>query len=115
MIIKDLKIQGTELFLGAGGKTVTLPLPNIQQKNIGADKKEKSFADVMADILNLLSLESLKGIAEAVTDLAKQGAQLATDLAKGGLKSASDLINNGADAVSGGAKDAIDGIKGLFK
>ena len=115
VVIKDLQINDTILSLGASGKTVSLPLPNIQQKNIGEAKKEKSVGEIIADILNLLSWESVKGVANAAKDLAKQGVQFATDLAKQGIQGATDLVSSGTNAITDGAKGTIDGIKGLFK
>ena len=104
VVIKDLKIQGTTLSVGASGQTISLPLPDIHQQNIGEEKKSKSIADIFADVLDMISIESLKGVAEGAKDLAKQGAQLATD-----------LISDGASKISDGAKGAVQGIKDLFK
>ena len=115
VVIKDLQIKNTELAVGASGATVSLPLPDIHQKNIGEAKKEKTIAEVMADILDMISVESLKGVANSAKDLAKQGAQMAKDLAKQGVDGAKDLVSSGTNAVKDGAKGAVDGIKGLFK
>ena len=104
VVIKDLKIKDTSLSLGVSGQTVTIPLPDIHKTGIGEDKKEKSFAQIFADILNMISLESVKGVATAATDLTKKG-----------LKGAKDAISGGADAVGGAAKSVSDGIKGIFK
>ena len=104
VIIKDLQIKDTSLSLGVSGQTVTLPLPDIHKKGIGEDKKEKSIAQVFADILNMISLESVKGLATAVADLAKKG-----------WKGATDMISDGANAVTDTAKSVTDSIKGIFK
>ena len=104
VVIKDLKINDTSLSLGVSGQTITIPLPNIHKTGIGEDKKEKSMAEIIADILDIISIESVKGVATAVSDLAKQG-----------WKGAKDLVKGGADLVSDGAKSTVDGIKGLFK
>ena len=111
VVIKDLKIQNTELSLGASGQTITLPLPNIHKTGIGEEKKSKSMAEIFADILDMLSIESLKGVASAATDLAKKVASGAKDLVAGGV----DAVSKGASAVTDTAKGAVDGIKGLFK
>ena len=110
-----MQIKNTELAVGAAGATVSLALPDIQQKNIGEAKKEKTIAEVMADILDLISVESLKGVAKGAKDLAKQGVDFATDIAKKGVDGAKDLVSSGASTVKDGAKSAVDGIKGLFK
>ena len=104
VVIKDLKINDTSLSLGASGQTVTLPLPDIHKKGIGENKKEKSIAQVFADILNMISLESVKGVGSAAVDLTKKG-----------WKGTKDAISGGTDAVSGAAKSVSDGIKGIFK
>ncbi|MBO5997285.1 MAG: AsmA family protein [Alphaproteobacteria bacterium] len=104
VVIKDLKIKGSSISLGAHGKTITLPMPDIHQKGIGENKKGKSMAQIFADILNMISLESVKGLATAVKDLAK-----------GGLETTKGLISDGAGAVTDKAKSVTDGIKGIFK
>ena len=111
VIIKDLKINNTALSLGVSGQTVTIPLPDIHKTGIGEGKKDKSVAEVFADILNMISLESVKGVADAVSDLAKQGWKGAKDLVKGGA----GVVTDTAKSVTDGAKSTVDGIKGLFK
>ena len=111
VVIKDLKIQNSELSLGVSGQTITLPLPNIHKTGIGEDKKNKSLAEIFADILDLLSIESLKSIPGAATDLAKKVAGGAKDLVSGGV----DAVTKGASAVTDTAKGAVSSIKGLFK
>lgn len=111
VVIKDLKIDDTSLSLGVSGQTVTIPLPAIHKANIGEGKKEKSVAEIFADILNMISMESVKGVATAVSDLAKQGWKGAKDLVKGGANAVTDT----AKSVTEGAKSTVDGIKGLFK
>ena len=104
VIIQDLKINNTEVALGFSGHTMTIPLPNIHQTGIGEDKKEKSVGEIIADILDLISVESVKAIATGAKDLAKQG-----------LKDAKELITTGSDNVKENAKKALKDIKGLFK
>ena len=104
VVIKDLKIKDTSLSLGVSGQTVTLPLPDIHKKGIGEDKKEKSMAQIFADILNMISLESVKGLGTAASDLAKKG-----------WKGTKDVISGGAGAVTDTAKSVKDSIKGIFK
>ena len=111
VVIKDLKIQDSELSLGVSGQTITTPLPDIHKTGIGEGKKNKSLAEIFADILDLLSVESVKGVANSVTDLAKKGYKGAKDLVSGGI----NTVSQGASVVSDTAKDAVSGIKGLFK
>lgn len=111
VVIKDLQIKETALSLGVSGQTVTILLPDIHQTGIGEGKKDKSPAEIFADVLNMISLESVKGVATAVSDLAKQGWKGAKDLMKGGANTVSDT----AKSVTDTAKGTVDGIKGLFK
>ena len=104
VVIKDLKIADSSLSLGVSGQTVTIPLPDIHKTGIGEGKKSKSVAEIFADILNMISVESVKGVATAVSDLAKQG-----------WKGAKDLLKGGTNTITDGAKSTVDGIKGLFK
>lgn len=104
VIVKDLKINNTEVSVGFSGHTVTIPLPNIHKTGIGEEKKEKTIGEIIADILDIISVESIKAVASGAKDLAKQG-----------LKDAKDLISSGTSSVKENAQNALDGIKGLFK
>ena len=110
VIVRDLSVRGSELSVGVAGKTVTLPLPDIHQTNIGEGKEKKSLVQVMADLLDSLSLESIKALAVAVKDLAKQG----LIGAKGILESGVDQLKGAGEAVGKGAKGALDSLKSLF-
>ena len=111
VVIKDLKIAGSSLSLGVSGQTVTIDLPDIHRTGIGEGKKDKSLVEIFADILNMISVEAVKGVATAVSDLAKQGWKGAQDLVKGSAGAVTDT----AKSVTDGAKNTVDGIKGLFK
>ena len=115
VIVKDLKINNTEVSVGFSGHTMTIPLPNIHQTGIGEEKKKKSVGEIIADILDLISVESIKAVATGAKDLAKDIASGAKDLAKQGLKDAKDILSSGSEAVKGNAKKALQDIKGLFK
>ena len=111
VIVKDLKVNDTSLSLGVSGQTITIPLPDIHKTGIGEDKKEKSIPEIIADILDIISIESVKGVGTAITDLGKQGWKGAKDLVKGGANAVTDT----AKSVSDSAKNTVNGIKGLFK
>lgn len=115
VIVKDLKINNTEVSVGFSGHTVAIPLPNIHKTGIGEEKKEKTIGEIIADILDIISVESIKAVASGAKDLAKDIASGAKDLAKQGLKDAKDLISSGTSSVKENAQNALDGIKGLFK
>lgn len=115
VIVKDLKINNTEVSVGFSGHTVAIPLPNIHKTGIGEEKKEKTIGEIIADILDIISVESIKAVATGAKDLAKDIASGAKDLAKQGLKDAKDILSSGSEAVKGNAKKALQDIKGLFK
>lgn len=105
VVIRDLTIANTGVTLGVAGKTVSMTLPTIHQTGIG-EKKKESLSDTFATVLNLISVETVKNLAQMVTDLGKQGLSGATDLIKSGTDSVKD--------ISGSAKNALSGIKDLF-
>ncbi|MBQ7413765.1 MAG: hypothetical protein IJV07_05820 [Alphaproteobacteria bacterium] len=107
VVVRDLLIEKSEVSVGAAGQTIGLLLPDIHQQGIGEGKQNKSIGDIIADILDSISIESVKAVAASAKDLAKQG-----------VKQATDLVNTGTDAVKGSvntAKDTVNNIKGLFK
>lgn len=104
VIIKDLTIADSRLSVGVGGKTAAIPLPDIHKTGIGEEKKGKTVGEAVAEILNMVSAESVKAMARAVADLAKQG-----------VAGAEKLISTGLDSLSDSAKGTIGGIKGLLK
>lgn len=104
VIIKDLTIADSRLSVGVGGKTAAIPLPDIHKTGIGEEKKGKTVGEAVADILNMVSAESVKAMARAVADLAKQG-----------VAGAEKLLSTGLDSLSDSAKGTIGGIKGLLK
>ena len=107
VVVRDLLIEKSEVSVGAAGQTIGLLLPDIHQQDIGEGKQDKSIGDIIADILDSISIESVKAVAASAKDLAKQMGKQATD-----------LINTGTNAVKGSintAKDTVNNIKGLFK
>lgn len=104
VIIKDLTIADSRLSVGVGGKTAAIPLPDIHKTGIGEEKKGKTVGEAVADILNMVSAESVKAMARAVADLAKQG-----------VEGAEKLLSTGLDSLSDSTKGTIGGIKGLLK
>jgi len=59
----------------------------------------------------MISLESVKGVGTAISDLGKQGWKGAKDLVKGSASAVTDT----AKSVSDGAKNTVNSIKGMFK
>ena len=129
VVVKDLKITGTEVAIGANGQTMSVTLPEIHQQNIGEKSKEQTIGDVIAYILDCISVESVKAIAksgkeffdktmEQTASQIKAGAaqmKNTADAVKSGAKDTAKAVKDSAGAVKDGAKGAVDGLKGLFK
>lgn len=111
VVVRDLLIEKSEVAVGVAGQTITLPLPDIHQTGIGEGKKDKSVGEIIADILDSISFESIKAIAASAKDLAKQGVKQAADMVNAGT----NAVKDGVKAVSGTAKDTVNNIKGLFQ
>lgn len=111
VVVRDLTVRGTKISLGASGQTITLPLPNIHKTNIGEGSDKKSITEVIADILNSISLESLQAIATSVGDLLKQGLEGTKNMLGAGV----DQIKDVAGSVSDGTKNAVKNLKSLFQ
>ena len=103
VVIKDLKINDTKASFGVSGKTVTIPLPDIHKTGIGEGKEHKNFVEVVADILNMISWESVKVTGTAIEDLTKQG-----------ISEVKNLIKEGKSSLEKNVNGTIQGLKGLF-
>lgn len=82
VVIKDLKIEDSSVRAGIAGQMMTIPLPNIQQKNIGEQKKQ-TLSQTIVGILNTLNTESAKATVKA----AKEGV-------KNTIQQGKEAINN---------------------
>lgn len=103
VIIKDLRIENTHISLGIGEKTTTLILPDIHKTHIG-ESRSQSPAEIMADVLNLVSMETLHAVQ-----------QTATEMAQIGIDEVSALIETSKEGISQGVPKALKNITGLFK
>lgn len=103
VVIRDLQINNTQLTVGVLKKTITIPLPDIHQKNIGEQGSQMSWQDSIAYIFNLISTESVKETANAVQKAVQDAALEAVNI---------------SGATIEGVKESADGIlsnvKGLF-
>jgi len=59
VIIKDLQILDTSVRFAVLGSSVTIPLPNIQEKNIG-EKKKTTLVDSIQMVVDKLTMEPIK-------------------------------------------------------
>ncbi len=103
VVIRDLQINNSELTVGVLKKTLTVPLPNIHQQNIGEKGKQMSWQDSIAYVFNLISTEAVKETATAVQKVVQDAAMEAINI---------------SGATVDGVKESADGIlsnvKGLF-
>ena len=98
VVIKDLVFEKPVLQLGALGASADIPLPSIEQKNIG-EKKKTTLAQGIANVLEIFSKNTLNA---AKTAVVQQG--------KNAIKAVKDSIAPTTDTV----KDAVKGLKDLF-
>ena len=87
VVIKDLTISNSSMEAGIAGQSVVVPLPTIQLKNVGENKKQ-TIADVIALVLNKISVESVTAFATASKDLVKGQVKSLSD----GIKGLKDLF-----------------------
>jgi hypothetical protein len=89
-----------------GGKKMTLPLPNIQMKDIGKDSGGASPTEVIS--------ETFDAISKAVVDAVASGGAIAGDALKDVGGAASDAAKGATDAAKGAADSIKKGIGGLL-
>lgn len=103
VVIRDLQINNSTITVSALNQVLDVPLPNIQQKNIGEQGKKTDWKETIAYIMNLISVESLKATANGVQEIMKKTAQGAIDEAK-----------KAVEGVNNNAKEIIKSVKDLF-
>ena len=110
VVIRDLQINDSNLTVGIMKQTIDIPLPNIQQKNIGEQKKKMTWKDTIAYIFNLITTESVKNTVTATQKALKDGALKLLDSAE----NAKNTLKEQAGNVLDSANSLKDGVKGLF-
>jgi len=103
MVIDHVYVKGGKVNISAslfGGKSMTVPLPDIHLKDIGKEKKGASPGEVVKSIISALNKAILKAVAPL--DLGKVG-----DVA-------GKAVEGTKDVVKGAAKGVTDSVKGLF-
>jgi uncharacterized protein involved in outer membrane biogenesis len=88
-----------------GGKSVTVPLPEIRLTGLGQGPEGITAAELTKRVLQAIEKEAATAAGPAVADLSKEASKLVQDAA---TKAA-------GDAASGAAAKATDSIGGLFK
>lgn len=103
MVIDHVYVKGGKVNISAsllGGKSMTVPLPDIHLKDIGKKEKGATPGEVVKSIIGALNKAILKAVAPL--NLGKVG-----DVA-------GKAVEGTKDAVEGAAKGVTDSVKGLF-
>jgi uncharacterized protein involved in outer membrane biogenesis len=120
VIIDDFQLNGAKVnvtITALGGKKFTLPLPNIQMKNIGRDSGGTNPAEVISEVFNSITKAVVDVVASGgaiAGDALKDVGGLATDAAKGATGAATDAAKGATDAAKGAADSIKKGIGGLL-
>lgn len=116
VIIDDFQLNGAKVnvtITALGGKKMTLPLPDIQMKDIGRNSGGANPAEVISEVFDSISKAVVEAVASAgdITGDALKGAGgAATDAAKG----ATDAAKGATDAAKGAADSIKKGLGGLL-
>lgn len=103
VVIKDLQINNSSLTVGLLSQSMDVPLPNIQQKNIGEKGQKKTLKDTVVMIFEMISVESIKATAKSAQELLKKSASEA-------LKGAGAIVEDAKKNSEG----LINAVKGIF-
>jgi uncharacterized protein involved in outer membrane biogenesis len=109
VIIDDFQLNGAKVnvtITALGGKKMTLPLPDIQMKDIGKDSGGTNPAEVISEVFDSIS--------KAVVDAVSSGGAIAGDALKGAGGAATDAAKGATDAAKGAADSIKKGIGGLL-
>jgi uncharacterized protein involved in outer membrane biogenesis len=109
VIIDDFQLNGAKVnvtITALGGKKFTLPLPDIQMKNIGRNTGGTNPAQVISDVFTAIS--------KAVVDVVASGGAMAGDALKDATGVATDAAKGATDAAKGAADSLKKGLGGLL-
>jgi hypothetical protein len=115
MVIDHVYVKGGKVNISAtllGGKSMTVPLPDIHLKDIGKKKKGASPGEVVQSIIGALNKAILKAVAplnlDKIGDAAGKVVDTTKDVVKGTAKGVGDTLKKGTEGVT----DAMSGIFG---
>ena len=94
----------------AGGKGAVIPLPKIELDGIGAKSGGATTLEALGQIVQSITIGTVKAVAGTVFDLGGAAAGAAADAAG----AVGDAAKDAAGAVGDAAKDAIGAIGSLF-
>ena len=86
VVIKHLQIKSGEIVAAMPGGDVTIPLPDINMKNIGAAKKGNSVAEIISKIMNQILATATKAITTGKLGDLKNVAEENLNSVVGGVK-----------------------------
>ncbi|NOU36542.1 MAG: AsmA family protein [Kiritimatiellaceae bacterium] len=110
VIIEDFQLNGAKVNMtitALGGKTMTLPLPDIKMKDIGKQSGGANPAEVISEVFDSITkavVEAASSVGDAAGKALKDAGGVATDAAKG----ATDAAKGAADSI----KKGIGGLLG---
>ena len=101
VVIKDLQINNSSITVGLLSQSMDVPLPNIQQKNIGEKGKKTTLKDIIVMVFDMISVESIKATGKSAQELLKKSAEEA-------LKGATSIVNDAKKNTEGLIKSVKD-------
>lgn len=110
VIVDDLQFTNGSVRLAAIGKDIKVPLPSIHMKDIGRDKPT-TIGQMVAKILDIFSIESLKSFANSGKEMLKSAGKELQNQVEG----VKDNLKKGADSLKESGENLKNNIKGFFK
>ncbi len=114
LIIEHVYVKGGKVNVSAtflGGKSITVPLPDLHLKDIGKKSKGATPGEAVKSIVDALKKAILKAVAplnlDKVGEAAEKVVEGAQDVVEGAAKGVTDTLQKGAEGVT-------DSMKGLF-
>lgn len=114
LVINNLYVRGGKVDVSAsmlGGKTMSVPLPDIHLKDIGKSKGGATPAEVADQLIDAIGDSATKAVASLNLDKLKDAAGQAIEGAKGQLQN----IQPGTAGAGDAAKKATEGAGGALK
>ena len=114
MVIDHVYVKGGKVNISAsllGGKSMTVPLPDIHLKDIGKKEKGATPGEVVKSIIGALNKAILKAVAPLdlgkMGDVAGKAVEGTKDVVEGATQGVGDTLKKGTEGVT-------DSVKGLF-
>ncbi|MFA7257837.1 MAG: hypothetical protein WC047_09725 [Kiritimatiellales bacterium] len=114
VIIDDFQFNGAKVnvtITALGGKKLTLPLPNIQLKDIGRKSSGANPAEVISEVFNSISKAVFQVVASS-GDMAGKALKDAGGVAGDALKDAGGVATDAAKGAADSIKKGLGGLLG---